>query len=176
MARKSVHQYITNSLPFSTTSPYEGFCPPWERGNRGGGELEKLRNIITNRKTEPNLSSTHLIQRSAIIFFSTQITENKHKLFKNYSLITTEKKTYDNVTLPAVVKVKRHHLDGQRIKITSENYKFNDIVLTKTVNGMAFGNILIGGLIGWGIDLSTNCVSKPEKTEFTITPLPKEEK
>ena len=90
--------------------------------------------------------------------------------------IRTEKKTYDNVTLPAVVKVKRHHLDGQRIKITSENYKFNDIVLTKTVNGMAFGNILIGGLIGWGIDLSTNCVSKPEKTEFTIIPLPKEEK
>ena len=28
--------------------------------------------------------------------------------------ITTEKQTYPNVSLPAVVKVNRHHLDGQR--------------------------------------------------------------
>ena len=38
--------------------------------------------------------------------------------------ITTEKETYPNVNLPAVVKVNRHHLDGQRIQITSDNYKF----------------------------------------------------
>ena len=84
--------------------------------------------------------------------------------------ITTTKQTYANVTLPAVVKVKRHKLDGQRIKITSENYTFDDIVLEKTVNGLTFGNIFIGGLVGLGIDLSTNCVSKPLKTEFTIQP------
>ena len=87
--------------------------------------------------------------------------------------IETEDAAYIDVTLPTVVKAKRHHIDGQHIQITSENYKFDDIVLTKTVNGWAFGNILIGGLIGWGIDLGTNCVSKPAQTEFTITPLPK---
>ena len=43
--------------------------------------------------------------------------------------ITTEKQTYPNVTLPAVVKVNRHHLDGQHVKITSENFLFNDIIL-----------------------------------------------
>jgi hypothetical protein len=88
--------------------------------------------------------------------------------------ITTEKQTYPGVTLPAVVQVNRRHLEGQRIKITSENYKFDDIVLKKTVNGWTFGNILIGGLIGWGIDLSTNCVSKPAQKEFTIAPIPQE--
>ena len=87
--------------------------------------------------------------------------------------IETEDAAYIDVTLPTVVKANRHHIDGQRIQITSENYKFDDIVLTKTVNGWAFGNILIGGLIGWGIDLGTNCVSKPAQTEFTITPKPK---
>ena len=87
--------------------------------------------------------------------------------------IETEEAAYIDVSLPTVVKANRHHIDGQRIQITSENYKFDDIVLTKTVNGWAFGNILIGGLIGWGIDLGTNCVSKPAQTEFTITPLPK---
>lgn len=87
--------------------------------------------------------------------------------------ITTTKQTYQGVSLPAVVKVNRHKLDGQRIQITSENYKFNDIVLEKAVNGWAFGNILIGGLIGWGVDLATNSVSKPSQTQFVILPQPK---
>ena len=90
--------------------------------------------------------------------------------------IETEDGAYIDVSLPTVVKAKRHHIDGQHIQITSENYTFDDIVLTKTVNGWAFGNILIGGLIGWGIDLGTNCVSKPSQTEFTITPKPKGQK
>ena len=89
--------------------------------------------------------------------------------------ITTEKETYPNVNLPAVVKVNRHHLDGQRIQITSDNYKFNDIVLEKAVNEWTFGNILLGGIIGWGIDLGTNCVSKPAQKNFTIHPIPKQQ-
>ena len=89
--------------------------------------------------------------------------------------ITTEKETYPNVNLPAVVKVNRHHLDGQRIQITSDNYKFNDIVLEKAINEWTFGNILLGGNIGWGIDLGTNCVSKPAQKNFTIQPIPKQQ-
>jgi len=90
--------------------------------------------------------------------------------------IETEEAAYIDVTLPALVKVKRHHIDGQRIKITSENYEYNDIMLRKTLNDWTLGNILLGGLIGWGIDLGTNCVSKPKQTEFTITPKPKVQK
>lgn len=89
--------------------------------------------------------------------------------------IVTERQTYPGVTLPVVVQVNRHHLDGQRIQITSDNYKYNDIILEKTVNGWAFGNILLGGLIGLGVDLATNCVSKPSQTQFNILPLPKHE-
>lgn len=89
--------------------------------------------------------------------------------------ITTAKQTYPRVTLPAVVQVQRHKLDGQRIRITSEHYNFDDIILGKQVNGWAFGNILLGGVIGWGVDLATNCVVKPEQTQFTILPNPKQE-
>ena len=89
--------------------------------------------------------------------------------------ITTEKETYPNVNLPAVVKVNRHHIDGQRIQITSDNYKFNDIVLEKAVNEWTFGNILLGGIIGWGVDLGTNCVSKPVQKIFNVQPLPKQQ-
>ena len=82
--------------------------------------------------------------------------------------ITTSKQTYSNVMLPYVVKVNRHKLDGQRIYIQSETTRYRDVVLEKSVNGWAWGNILIGGLIGWGIDLGTNCVSKPSQTHFYI--------
>ena len=88
--------------------------------------------------------------------------------------ITTEKQTYPNVSLPAVVQVKRKKLEGQRIKIESENYSFQDIVLRKAVNSWAWGNILIGGIIGLGVDLLTNCVSKPKQDEFDIVPIPKD--
>jgi hypothetical protein len=73
-----------------------------------------------------------------------------------------------------VVKVKRKKLDGQRIQITSPNYDYKDIVLKKTVNGWTFGNILLGGLIGWGVDLGTNAVSKPQQDTFHVSPTPKE--
>lgn len=82
--------------------------------------------------------------------------------------ITTTKQTYPNVTLPYVVKVNRHKIDGQRIYVQSETTRYKDIVLEKATNGWAFGNILIGGLIGWGIDLGTNAVSKPEQKHFYI--------
>ena len=82
--------------------------------------------------------------------------------------ITTTKQTYPNVTLPFIVKVNRHKLDGQRIYIQSETTRYRDVVLEKSTNGWAFGNILIGGLIGWFIDLGTNCVSKPAQTHFYI--------
>ena len=82
--------------------------------------------------------------------------------------IITEKQTYPDVTLPYTVQVNRHHIDGQRIQIKSDNGDYRDVVLEKKVNSWTWGNILIGGLIGWGVDLITNCVSKPSKTNYYI--------
>ena len=90
--------------------------------------------------------------------------------------ITTSLQTYEDQSLPTVVKIKRKQMDGQHINISSEHYKFKDIVLTKTTNEWAFGNILLGGLIGLTIDLITNSVSKPEQSHFFIkkSPIEKE--
>ena len=82
--------------------------------------------------------------------------------------IITEKQTYPDVQLPYTVQVNRHHIDGQRIQIKSNKAEFRDVVLDKTVNSWTFGNILLGGLIGWGVDLITNCVSKPSKATYFI--------
>ena len=82
--------------------------------------------------------------------------------------IITEKATYSDVELPYQVIVNRHHIDGQRVKVKSENFHFRDIVLEKATNSWAFGNILLGGIIGLGVDLITNCVSKPSKANYFI--------
>ena len=87
--------------------------------------------------------------------------------------ITKSFKKYENVELPQVVKISRKAIDGQRIQIDSEHYKFKDVVLRKSVNGWAWGNILLGGLIGLCIDLGTNAVSKPAIDSFRIKPIPK---
>ncbi|MBR3455028.1 MAG: hypothetical protein IKH26_06875 [Bacteroidaceae bacterium] len=88
--------------------------------------------------------------------------------------ITTDKQVYNNVKLPAMVEVNRHAIEGKRIQISSEHYNFNDIVLQKKIEEWTWGNIAIGGLIGWAIDMGTNCVSKPKQTKYNITPLPKQ--
>lgn len=89
--------------------------------------------------------------------------------------IRTEKQTYQGVLLPAVVKVNRHKINGQRIQVTSKNYTFPDIVMDRKINGWAFGNVLIGGLIGLTIDLATNSVSLPAQNEYIVVPQPKQQ-
>lgn len=67
-----------------------------------------------------------------------------------------------------MVKAKAHKLDGQVIHVQSATTNYKDIVLEKKVNGWTFGNFLTGGVVGWGVDLITNCVSKPSDSHFFI--------
>lgn len=90
--------------------------------------------------------------------------------------IVTERNTYPNVTLPINVQINRHKLEGQRIKISSENYEYNDIILSKSFNGTTILNIFIGGVVGWVVDMATNCVSLPSQKNYYVTPIPKVKK
>lgn len=88
--------------------------------------------------------------------------------------ISTSKNVYYGVHLPMEVKVKRHGLEGQRIHIESDNYTYPDIVLDKRVNKITYANILLGGIIGWSVDLATNCVAVPKQKSFLVTGTPKQ--
>lgn len=87
--------------------------------------------------------------------------------------IRTSYKTYENVMLPTQVQVRRKHLSGQHISISSENYTYQDIMIDKKTNGWAWGNLALGGFIGWFIDLGTNAVSEPRQKEYKIHGVPK---
>ncbi len=77
---------------------------------------------------------------------------------------------YKDVALPALVEVKRRHLNGQHIQITSEHHSFDDIVLEKTFNVWALPSAIIFGE-GFFIDLITNAVSRPKYDQFFIMPM-----
>ena len=114
-----------------------------------------------------------LLSSCATIISGTTATVNIDGKFMEPMTVTTSYQTYEDVVLPTEVKVKRQHLDGQRIKISSPNYTYEDIILNRKTNGWAFGNILIGGLIGLGVDLGTNAVSKPGQDTYYIKATPK---
>ena len=84
--------------------------------------------------------------------------------------ITSSAGTYEDVTLPTVVEVKRRQLNGQHIQISSEQHTFDDIVLEKTLNEWALLSVF-SNVMPICIDLLTNAVSRPKHNQFFITPL-----
>lgn len=66
-------------------------------------------------------------------------------------LADTGLKTPSNITIPR---------KGAVLVLKKEGYKDTNVVLTQKVNGWFFGNIIIGGLIGSSIDLSTGASMK----------------
>ena len=114
-----------------------------------------------------------LFNSCATIVSGTTAMVNIDGKFTEPMTVTTSYQTYEDVVLPAEVKVDRKHLAGQHIRITSPNYTYEDIILNRKINGWAFGNILIGGLIGLCVDLGTNAVSNPGQDVYYVKSKPK---
>ena len=69
---------------------------------------------------------------------------------------------------PCTLALKRKYT--QTLTITKEGYKPQTATLTSSVSGAVAGNILLGGLIGWGVDASSGGDSKlvPEAVNVTL--------
>lgn len=89
--------------------------------------------------------------------------------------INADGRYYSNVRLPAEVKVKRKSKPS-RVTITSPNYNYSDILVRKKFNAMFLGNIMLGGIIGMGVDLGTGAMYKPREKNFVTQIVPKESK
>jgi len=82
--------------------------------------------------------------------------------------VVTTKGEYQDLSLPATVKVKRHGIDGQHIQISSDSYAFSDIILRKSINPWAVLDAF--SEVSLVVDLLTNAVSIPAQDRFFITP------
>jgi hypothetical protein len=84
------------------------------------------------------------------------------------------------VVTPGSVTVHRS-ADALNVKCTKDGYRAAVNAIPSTTKGMAFGNLLFGGLIGAGVDVSTgaaydypNLITIPMQTNtvVTLTPVP----
>lgn len=78
--------------------------------------------------------------------------------------VVTTKGEYQDLSLPAIVKVKRHGIDGQHIQISSDSYAFSDIILRKSINPWAVLDAF--SEVSLVVDLLTNAVSIPAQDRF----------
>ena len=60
------------------------------------------------------------------------------------------------------------------VKIKKDGYWEETVILKKTLCGSTAGNVLIGGIIGVGVDAATGAIYKlvPEEIDVTLKPLP----
>lgn len=75
-----------------------------------------------------------------------------------------------NATSPCTLKLKRKH--DHMITVELPGYKPQSVQLQSVVSGAVAGNILAGGLIGWGIDAASGGDSRlvPEAVNITLEP------
>jgi hypothetical protein len=90
------------------------------------------------------------------------------KVDEPLTVVTTHGE-YQDLSLPATVKVKRRSLDGQHIQISSPSYAFSDIVLRKSVNPWSVLDAFLYG-VPLVVDLMTNAASVPAQNRFYVTP------
>ena len=81
--------------------------------------------------------------------------------------IQTDHKYYTRQVLPTTVQVKRGK-KVSRIEMSSSNYEYEDVWVTKKTNPWFAGNILLGGLPGMIVDLSTGSAWKPAEESFYV--------
>ncbi len=65
---------------------------------------------------------------------------------------------------------KRDHL----VTISKDGYKQKSVAITKSTGGAVWGNIIAGGLIGWGVDASSGAQYNlsPESINLALDPVP----
>lgn len=85
--------------------------------------------------------------------------------------VTVDDKLYGQTPIDVSMKRKRDHL----VTISKEGYKPKSIPEVKSVGGAVWGNIIAGGLIGWGIDATSGAQYNlsPESISVELTPINK---
>lgn len=100
---------------------------------------------------------------SLLVFFliascATIVSGSKQKI-KFDSTPTNAKIFIDNVEIgktPFETKLKRN--GNYKVKIQLDGYKAYEVNLKKKMNGWIWGNILIGGIVGYIVDVSTGAI------------------
>ena len=81
--------------------------------------------------------------------------------------LNVDGKIYPDVYFPTTVRVKRGFKDS---KITAEakSYEKGEVTVDKKFNGTTLWNLVLGGVVGMGIDAATGAMMKPDAKTYYI--------
>ena len=89
----------------------------------------------------------------------------------SWANLTVDGNRYDNMVFPAKIRVKRGFNPSV---IKAENLEMEgSVTVEKKFNAVSLGNILLGGIPGYLVDVLDGAVMKPDKKEYTIIMNPK---
>jgi len=83
--------------------------------------------------------------------------------------VTLDDKLYGQTPVDISMERKRDHL----VTVSKDGYKPKSIPVVKSVGGAVWGNIIAGGLIGWGIDATSGAQYNlsPESISVVLRPI-----
>lgn len=83
------------------------------------------------------------------------------------NITTVDNETYEQVMLPYVLKISRNDLN-EKISVTSEHYIYRDFIPGRKINGWILGNIVLGGVIGLGVDAATGALYDTKRDSIQL--------
>ena len=117
------------------------------------------------RKLVTILSVAVLSSSCATIFCGTKAKVTFNSNIKEPVTLTIDGRKYRDVTFPYTTKVDRGY-DETIVKAEAENYQTETIYIDKKFNPVSIINLT--DILGWGIDLATGAVTKPEHKNYEI--------
>ncbi len=101
-----------------------------------------------------------MAQSCATIFSGSTATVTINSNLDTAEKLTVDNYTYHNVEFPLVLKVRRG-FNSTFVVSETEGYDDAQIVIDKNFNATTLLNILLGGIIGMGIDAISGAMTKP---------------
>jgi len=128
-------------------------------------------------KEKAHLSCTPLFTLLLISVFGSGCATIIHGTTQNIpvsSVPTGAKVTVDQstaYTTPTVLDLPRK--ENHTIQVSLEGYNTEVITLQSVISGAVMGNLLLGGLIGWGVDAASGAQNRlvPESVHITLQPI-----
>lgn len=69
---------------------------------------------------------------------------------------------------PTTISIKKPGLNEKYAELRLEGYESRTIILSKSLDGTTFLNILIGGIIGLGVDMASGAINKYDRSNYNV--------
>lgn len=125
------------------------------------------------------MTAKTVIGMPALIFMSlflsgsaTIISGTTQKIMVTSAPSDATAKADNTITMKTPATFTLERKSDHTVEVSKEGYKTASVMIQRTFNGAAAGNLLLGGIIGGGVDMASGASSKlvPERIDLVLEP------